>query len=71
VIALLKEKRIIIFDTCAGLINELLTYSRELDDAGQPTEKIKDKETFHRLDALRYVVAGMTTQGTRATSREY
>jgi hypothetical protein len=59
VIALLKEKRLLVFDTCTGVIDELGTYSRELDASGQPTEKIKDKATFHRLDALRYVAAGM------------
>jgi hypothetical protein len=59
VIALLKEKRLLVFDTCTGVIDELGTYSRELDASGQPTEKIKDKANFHRLDALRYVAAGM------------
>ena len=54
VIALLKQKRLFIFDTERGLIEELNTYSRELDGAGQPTDKIKAKETFHRLDSLRY-----------------
>ena len=56
VYSLLKHKQLFIFDTCRGLIDEIGTYSRELDDLGQPTEKIKDKETFHRLDALRYCV---------------
>jgi hypothetical protein len=54
VIALFKGKRLFVFDTERGLIEELNTYSRELDDAGQPTEKIRNKETFHRLDGLRY-----------------
>lgn len=54
VVALLKTKRLFIFDTCRGLLDEMGTYSREVDDRGQPTEKIKDKETFHRIDALRY-----------------
>jgi hypothetical protein len=56
VIELFKTKRLFIFKSLVGLRDELGTYSRELDDMGQPTEKIKDKETFHRLDALRYVV---------------
>jgi len=56
VYSLLKHKQLFIFDTCRGLIDEIGTYSRELDDLGQPTEKIKDKETFHYLDALRYCV---------------
>ena len=60
VIGLLREKRLYIFDTLTGLVDEFGTYARELDAGGQPTEKIKDKETFHRLDALRYVVSGLT-----------
>jgi hypothetical protein len=59
VIELLKTKRLFIFKTCRGVVDEMGTYSRELDDAGQPTEKIKDKETFHRLDALRYDVSAL------------
>jgi len=56
VIALFKQKRLFVFDTCTGLLDEIGTYARVLDDMGQPTDKIKDKETFHRLDGLRYVV---------------
>lgn len=60
VIALLKEKRLFIFDTCVGVIDELGTYSRELDANGQPTEKIKNKNDYHRLDGLRYVASGIS-----------
>ena len=31
--------------------------ARMLDDMGEPTEKIADKETFHHLDAGRYVIS--------------
>lgn len=55
VIELFKTGRLLIFDTCHGIIDELGTYSRELDEMGQPTEKIKDKNDYHRLDALRYI----------------
>ncbi len=50
-----KTNRLIIFDDLIGLIEELRSYSRALDGAGEPTETIQDKATFHRLDALRYV----------------
>ena len=59
VIALLKTNTLFVFDTCTGIIDEFGTYARELDANGQPTEKIKDKNTFHRLDALRYVAGGL------------
>lgn len=56
VTSLLKTKRLYVFSTMRGIRDEFGTYAREIDDFGQPTEKIKDKETFHRLDALRYIV---------------
>lgn len=57
VIALLKTNNLYVFDTCTGIIDEFGTYARELDTSGQPTEKIKDKANFHRLDALRYAAS--------------
>jgi hypothetical protein len=46
-----------VFDDLQDLREEIMTYSRELDDFGEPTEKIEDKASFHRLDALRYIIA--------------
>jgi hypothetical protein len=51
-----------IFSTCSGVLDEFGTYARELDDMGEPTEKIADKETFHRLDALRYIASKLVNQ---------
>ena len=62
VIALLKEFKLLFFSSVTGIIDQLGTYSRELDANGQPTEKIKDKATFHFLDALRYVASAGTAQ---------
>ena len=59
VIEAFKTGTLNVFDNCIGLIDELGRYSRELDKHGQPTERIKDKATFHRLDALRYVMSGL------------
>jgi hypothetical protein len=53
VIGLLKARRLFVFETLVHLRSELGTYSRELDDAGEPLEKIADKQKFHCLDALR------------------
>jgi hypothetical protein len=58
VTGLFKQRRLFIFDTLTGLRSELGSYSRELDDAGNPLEKIAKKETWHRIDALRYVGSG-------------
>lgn len=62
VIALIKTRRLKIFRSLRGLLDELGTYSRKLDTQGQPTEEIKDKEKFHRLDALRYGVQIIDSQ---------
>lgn len=54
---LLKAGRVKIFDTCKGLIEDISTYSRELDDNDQPTEAIEDKSTYHLGDSARYIAA--------------
>lgn len=60
IIRLLKEHRIFFFNDCTALRDEVGTYSREVDEMGEPTDKIRNKNKFHLLDALRYVVAGIT-----------
>ena len=47
VYALLKAGRLKVFDDLAEIIDEFESYSRELDDMGEPIEKIEDKETYH------------------------
>jgi hypothetical protein len=60
VYGLFKTHRLYVFDDCAGLRDELGTYRRRIDPAtGEATQTIVDKETFHRLDALRYVASGI------------
>lgn len=48
---------LVIFDDLAGLWDELGSYSRVLDERGEATDDIDEKETFHHLDALRYVAS--------------
>lgn len=59
VIALIKDKRFYVFNNLAGCKDQFGTYSRKLDENGQPTAEIKDKEKYHFLDAIRYCVIGM------------
>lgn len=54
----LSENKIRIFNTCQDLVDEFQAYSRELNDVGEATEKIADKETYHLLDAVRYIIGG-------------
>jgi len=56
---LIKSGRFRVFRSVRGLRDEFGTYRRKLDSEGNPTDEIVDKRKFHRLDALRYAVAGM------------
>jgi hypothetical protein len=56
----LRTRILRVFSTCVGTIDEFGRYARKLNDAGEPTEEIKDKALFHRLDGVRYVVSGLT-----------
>jgi hypothetical protein len=65
----LKTRKLRVFNTCVGLVDEFGRYARELNEVGEPTDKIKDKETFHRLDAVRYLISGATKAGTLRASK--
>ncbi len=65
VYALFKTNALLIHDNCEGLLDELGKYQRKKDKSGQLTEDILDKERFHGLDTLRYVVAWLTEPGTQ------
>lgn len=55
VIGLLKTRRLFVFESLRQTRAMLGSYSRVVDDSGQPTDKIKDKEKYHLLDSARYV----------------
>lgn len=48
---------ILVFDDLSGYLEEKMTYSRKLDENGEPTEAIDDKNRFHFMDAERYLLA--------------
>lgn len=51
-----KSKKIKFFkEGCKRTLEDLKGYVRELDDRGEPTEKIYRKETRHLCDAVRYL----------------
>jgi hypothetical protein len=60
---LFKTKKLFVMESCRGLLDELGTYKRKLDENGQPTHEIENKRKFHRLDALRYVCTGLVDAG--------
>ena len=51
-----KRNGLYVFEDLAGYLEEKTTYSRVLDENGEPTEEIEDKETFHYMDAERYIL---------------
>ncbi len=53
----IKQGQLLIFDTCIGTIDDMQNYSREVDESGEPTEKIEDKNEYHLVDAVRYIIA--------------
>lgn len=60
VYGLVAERNLLVMDSLRGLRDQFISYSRVLDERGEPTEAIEDKDTYHYLDAGRYVVAGIT-----------
>lgn len=50
----IQARALIVFRHLEKVLGEIRTYSRELDDDAETTEKIKDKSKFHRMDCLRY-----------------
>ena len=66
VIGLFRTRRLFVFDTLTRLRSDLGTYSRELDDAGEPLQRIKDKDKYHLLDAFRYLAGSYTLDRPKA-----
>ena len=56
ILQLLLDHAIIIHECCEQLISEIAEYRREKRH-GEFTDTIADKEKYHMLDALRYIVA--------------
>lgn len=63
-----KRGEIIVFNTLTGYLEEKQTYSRKLDANNEPTEEIEDKNTFHWLDAERYIIGYIRPAGVRPFS---
>lgn len=59
----IKRHEFYVFSDLTGLLDELGSYSRVLDDFGEPTEEIDGKETYHHLDAVRYIIGWLHSSG--------
>jgi hypothetical protein len=56
VFAVLAQHHMTVFRDCRRWLDEVGTYARKTDKAGQPTEAIQDKQTFHLMDCTRYLL---------------
>ena len=61
--------RIKVFDDLDGYLLEKQNYSRVLDDDGNPTDQIEDKNRFHFMDAERYLGTYLFRPGPRQRAR--
>lgn len=52
------RNEIMVFDDLRDYLDEKNTYSREIEEDGEVMEKIADKNTFHFMDAERYIIGG-------------
>jgi hypothetical protein len=53
----LKDASFVLFNDLVGTLDQVESYSRPLDERGEPTEGIEDKEMYHYLDAWRYIAS--------------
>ena len=51
------ENKIVVFDDLTDYRDQKMSYSREVDENGDPTEAIENKASYHLLDAERYIIA--------------
>jgi hypothetical protein len=62
VYSMINTGRLYVHRRCERLIDELSAYSRPVDERGEPTEGIMDKESQHLADALRYLCVHLEPQ---------
>ena len=51
-----KRNALFVFKDVVLYLDELMSYSRKLDDAYNPTEEIDNKSRFHLMDCARYIL---------------
>jgi len=69
VIQCMQEGRLKISRSCSGILHEIGTYRRKSNAEGTISDSITDKNMYHRLDALRYVVNLMNTINVSQTTQ--
>jgi len=63
-----EEPHLVVFEDLGEVIDEIESYQRKLDDQDEPTEEIKNKSEYHRLDGLRYIASSICEDGNEPAS---
>ena len=58
----MAQNKLFVFKDCSRYLDELLSYSRVLDDLYNPTEKIDSKSSYHLMDATRYILGDFSPE---------
>lgn len=64
-VSLLKQHRVYIFDDLVDFVGEMLMYARVIKN-GEVTKEIKDKSSYHLMDAYRYLAVQVVKPETKA-----
>ena len=62
VYSFVAKTQLFVFDDCHEFLDEILSYTRELDDNYETTDIIQNKSRFHLMDALRYVMSSFSPE---------
>lgn len=54
-----RNNRLFVFDDLTQYLEQKESYSRPLDEMGEPIDGIEDKEKFHFMDAERYLIGSV------------
>lgn len=64
-----KQRRIRVFRSCRGYLEQKRSYRRVVDARGESTEAIEDKHAYHYMDAERYIGAYLVRPASGETFR--
>ena len=67
VYAAFRNDQLYFFDDLEETLGELNGYAYELDDLGEPTDKLDDPHSFHLCDAIRYIIGYLKRGRSRFT----
>ena len=69
VYGMFKLNKVFIFSDMQKLLDEIQSYSRVLDDNGEPTDNISHQERYHLNDCLRAILSDFTPETVERDSR--